>query len=146
MTTREEMREQIRIRGRCVKPVTQATFPIGVPVEVHAIVDTKCGWEFDAPMHIMRPFHQYCIVSSISERTLEAEIEDILIDLDLGVALKPDSDAWPYTGDYLKRVFRQVVNGKQLGRFWHLVSKVTVQSWSKNADDCVRYKIKTKMK
>lgn len=45
-------------------PITKAMFPIGVPVLVESFIDSGCGWEFDAPLHIMSPFHAYYIVGS----------------------------------------------------------------------------------
>lgn len=142
--TREQMREEIRLKSRWVRPVTKALFPVGVPVVVEAIVDTRSGWEFDAPMHIMRPFHRYCEVGSITSQALEDRIKDILLDLDLGDEIKPDDHAWPYTGEYLKRVFRQVQKGQRLDRFWHLRSTVVVNSWANDDSGCVDYDVTTK--
>lgn len=49
-----------------VRPITRELFPLGVPVIVEAMIDRESGWEFDAPLHFISPFHRYREVGSIS--------------------------------------------------------------------------------
>ena len=94
-------------------------------------------------MHIMRPFHRYCEISSTGIEAIENVIEDILCDLDCGIEIKPDDHGWPYTGEYLKRIFRKVQSGKRLDRFILLTSTVTVSGWSRDDNDDFGYTIST---
>lgn len=128
---RAAMREAIRLKTKCVQPITRSTFPLNQPVIVEAIIDCESGWEFDAPLHIMRPFHRYIETGSIWAGAVDSALEDILIDLSIGQdeSLPPDDHAWPYTGKYLDRVFRQVRNGGRRDRFCYYRRIVLVTDW-----------------
>lgn len=115
------------LTGRNVVPITKRTFPLGQPVLIESFIDGNCGWEYDAPLHFMRPFHRYCIVGSCCTETIDGKIEDIIIDLDCGRTIAPDDDCWPYEPKYLKRLFRRARNGN---RCMYFRSIVTVNSWS----------------
>lgn len=126
--------------------VTRDLFPVGRPVTVEAIIDGACGWEFDAPMHIMRPFHRCCIISSIWPGVLEDRIEDLLISLDIGQTIEPDTDCWPYDERYLCGLFRRARAGRARSGVWFLRSVVTVNSWGDtNSVECVDYTCETKL-
>lgn len=43
------------------------------------------GWDFDAPLIIYSPFKRYCFTGSLCEAAIEAKVEDLCIDLVLGL-------------------------------------------------------------
>jgi len=118
-------------------------FPIGVPVVIEAIIDGSCGWEFSAPMHVMRPFHRYFETGSICVESVEEKIEDLMIDLDAYVSLSGEDSVWPYANwDYLNGLFLRCRRGKGRQGVSYFRVDVTVSHWSENEKDWVRYDTK----
>jgi len=110
-------------------PVTRSIFPLGVPVVIEAITDLASGWDFDAPMHVMTPFHRYCIVGSISDQTLVDEVEELLVNLSCGMEISSDANTWPYDEGHLLSMFSMAKRGNILSdvRLDRVV--VTVTDW-----------------
>lgn len=102
---------------------------MGKAVTVEAIVDTACGWEFDAPLHVVSPFHLYREVGSASSAALLRVLENLLIDLDCGRELAPDRNCWPYAPNYLKRLARNAKRGKARRGILLFRATVTVHRW-----------------
>lgn len=132
-----------KLTGRNVRPITRADFPFNTPVIVEAFIDREAGWEFDAPMHIMVPWHRYCIINSITSHVLFDRIDNILTDLDCGFSVEADDDSWPYSPGYLKRKWRQIRSGKCAKRFPVLSATVTVFEWASNDESCGQWDIKS---
>lgn len=80
--------------------ITANTFPLNTPIIIESFIDGACGWEFDAPLHIMVPFHAYAEVGSNCAAVVGAKVEDILIDvacdIEFGTAAIEDNHYWPY--------------------------------------------------
>lgn len=123
-----------------IKPITRDHFPIGKPVVIESIIDGGVGWDFDAPLHIMRPFHLYGEVGSICGVEIERRIEDLLIDLDCGTKRKSDPSLWPYENwRYLDGLFLRTRRGVARRDVTYFRSTVVVKSWAKDDDGCVDY-------
>lgn len=122
-------RESVKIRGRNVVPITKATFPVGRVITVESIIHGNTGWEFDAPLHFMRPFHLHCITGSACTEAINRKLEDLLIDLDCEKEIPADTDAWPFRGETLKRIFVKAQRREAQGVFYYR-SKVRVRRWS----------------
>ena len=122
-----------------MKPITRTLFPLHELVVVESFID-NCGWEFDAPLHFMRPFHRYCITGSACKEVIDERIEDILIDLASDRSIPADDDSWPYTPSYLKRFFAEIRRGKHKDRVWYYRTEVVVESWGYGDDgQCWNY-------
>lgn len=122
------------LTGRNVVEIRRDTFPIDTPVVVRSFCDTRAGWEYDAPLHIMEPFHGYRIISSICDEVVNGIVEDILVDLELGRIIAPDSDCWPYSPAYLKRLWRQGKSGNS-DRLIVFETTVVVRNWGTEEKD-----------
>lgn len=122
------------LTGRIVVPITRDTFPLNTPVIVRSFVDTNPGWEYDAPLHFMEPFHSYHIVSSIGDDVVDEILEEMLVDLQLRAVIEADADAWPYSPKYLKNLWRRAKRG-EVQRLVIFESTVTVVSWGNEEND-----------
>lgn len=122
--------------------ITRDTFPIGIPISVEAIIDGSCGWEFDAPLHIMRPFHRHYDVGSICVESVESKIEELLIDLDVDGSLPGEDDVWPYANwDYLNGLFLRCRRGKGRRGVSYFRLDVTVNQWWEKNASCFQYDV-----
>lgn len=122
------------LTGRIVVPITRDTFPLNTPVIVRSFVDTNSGWEFDAPLHIMEPFHSYHIVSSIGEDVVDELLQEMLVDLQMRAVLDADDDPWPYSPKYLKRLWQRGKRG-EVERLVIFESTIVVSNWGSEEDD-----------
>src|SRR5579872_5034670 len=100
-----------------VRQINKETFPIGQLVKIEAFIDRESGWEFDAPMHIMSPFHRYHETGSICDWALYRVLEDLLIDVDIYGSVEADDNAWPYTAKELQEDWEQIKAGKSGNRY-----------------------------
>lgn len=116
-----------------VQPLTRELFPLGVPVIVEAMIDRESGWEFDAPLHFISPFHRYREVGSISKSTVESRLDDVLTDLDCGLSWEADRHVWPYLPEEYLRFVSRVRSGHDRRRFAYFRCQVTVRRWDENS-------------
>lgn len=110
-------------------PITKDMFPIGKPVFVESFIDSACGWEFDAPLHIMSPFHCYYEVGSNCEETVEDKIQDILFDLEFG-EVQQSRNTWPYKKSYLKAIYKNLKKGTARRGISYYKTRVVVKHWA----------------
>jgi hypothetical protein len=121
------------------RPITRGSFPVGKPVTVLGICDLACGWEFDAPLHIMRPFHLYKEIGSVCPEAMDDAIEDLMLTIDMSGACWSDPSTWPYPPKYLAGLFARATAGRQREGIVLYRSVVTVHRWSRNDDDGLNY-------
>lgn len=114
--------------------ITKDRFPIGKPVIVESFIDSACGWEFDAPLHIFSPFHCYYEVGSNCEETVEDKIQGILFDLEFG-EVQQSRNTWPYKKSYLTRLVRNLKKGTARRGISHYKTQVIVKRWSGEEHD-----------
>ena len=121
------------------REITRATFPVGKPVVVESIIDGGCGWEFDAPLHIVRPFHWYSVTGSVWTGAPEVKLEEIILDLSIhGSSIVADGNWWPYPDEkYLVGLFQRAKRGSARDGVWYLRTTVTVHDWTEPDYDCV---------
>lgn len=125
-----------------VRPVTREVFPLYVPVIVEAMIDREPGWEFDAPLHFIAPFHRYCEVGSICETSVLKELDDLLLDLDCCFSYSADAHCWPYLPAEYLRFASRVRAGHDRRRFAYFRCEVTVTRWgTSDASDCGEWNI-----
>ncbi|QDU82651.1 hypothetical protein Pla110_44120 [Polystyrenella longa] len=121
--------------------LVKSDFPKGEPVRFEAIIDSGCGWEFDAPLHFCKPFHRYCIVTSVCNATIEDRIERFMIDLDIHGYVEGDHDTWPYdNAQYIKGLFYRARKAKVRRGVSYFACDVIVRKWG-NEDECVEYDV-----
>ncbi len=123
------------LKHSSVRGVTKATFPVGEIVTVEAFIDREAGWEFDAPLHFIAPFHRYYETGSIGVESVRAHLEDILIDLDCGIDLRPCDHPWPYAPEELTRIISRVRSGHDRKRFAYYRVNVLVDNWTEGDKD-----------
>lgn len=116
--------------GRFAMAVTRDTFPLGQTVVVEGFIDGSCGWEYDAPLHIMRPFHQYHIVTNSCPETFAEHIEDILQQVGCGTKLAPDCETWPYDAKYLNNLWARLRGGRARSGVFLFSAEVVVNRWA----------------
>ena len=86
----------------------------GTKIIFEGFCDSEAGWEFDAPLHIVKPFHLYRIISSLGSEAGLYEVERIFEYIP-PEGIKEDTDKhtwWPYHEQYVKRTFRLARRGK----------------------------------
>lgn len=122
---------------KSLPPITQEIFPIGKPVVINSFVDTNCGWEYDAPLHIFSPFHMYYEIGSNCDETVTGKIEDVLVDLE-SRQVKQDPSTWPYLVNYYEQMVAKINKGKAPKRLCLYRTTVVVNHWGEDG-----YEVKT---
>jgi len=109
------LKAKISCRGRdnIRRRITRNDFPINTPIPFEAFIDGNCGWEFDAPLHFLKPFHRYHEVRSTCKETIEAKIQDLMIDVSCDLEIYESANYWPYEEKkYVEGLMSRLRRGK----------------------------------